>query len=70
MKEGQRKEFSAAAPLGRLGDSNEIAEAILFLSMDASSYITGATLDVSGGLHDVMIMLIQAGHPTSAFSTL
>jgi hypothetical protein len=38
--------------------------------MDASSYITGATLDVSGGLHDVMIMLIQAGHPTSAFSTL
>lgn len=42
MKEGQRKEFSAAVPLGRL-------EAILFLSMDASSYITGATLDVNGG---------------------
>ena len=48
MEESQRKELSAAVPLGRLGDPREIADAILFLSTDASSYIIGATLDVSG----------------------
>ena len=45
----KRRAFSAAVPLGRLGDPVEIAEAILFLSTDASSYVTGATLDVNGG---------------------
>ena len=49
MEENRRKEFAAAVPLGRLGDPREIAEAIVFLSSDASSYITGATLDVNGG---------------------
>jgi NAD(P)-dependent dehydrogenase (short-subunit alcohol dehydrogenase family) len=49
MEEPQRKEFSAAVPLGRLGEPREIADAILFLSTDASSYVTGATLDVNGG---------------------
>lgn len=49
MEESRRKEFAAAVPLGRLGDPREIAEAIVFLSSDASSYITGATLDVNGG---------------------
>jgi 3-oxoacyl-[acyl-carrier protein] reductase len=45
----RRTELSAAVPLGRLGDPGEIAEAILFLSTDASSYVTGATIDVNGG---------------------
>jgi len=49
MEETQRNEFLAVVPLGRLGDPHEIADAILFLSTDASSYITGATLDVNGG---------------------
>lgn len=49
MEEHQRREFSSAVPLGRLGEPREIADAILFLSTDASSYITGATLDVNGG---------------------
>ncbi len=36
-------------PVGRPGRANEVAEAILWLLSDASSYVTGAHLDVSGG---------------------
>ena len=49
MEESCRKEFAAAVPLACLGDPRGIAEAIVFLSSDASSYIKGATLDVNGG---------------------
>jgi len=37
-------------PLGRLGDPEEAAAAIAFLGSREASYITGATLEVSGGL--------------------
>ncbi|NBC35981.1 SDR family oxidoreductase [Novosphingobium sp. FSY-8] len=36
-------------PMHRLGTSREVADAILFLSSDEASYITGATIDVAGG---------------------
>lgn len=36
-------------PLERPGSAHEVAEAILWLLSDASSYVTGAHLDVSGG---------------------
>ncbi|MFI6848717.1 SDR family oxidoreductase [Kitasatospora sp. NBC_00085] len=40
---------AAAHPLGRLGEPADIAAATLFLASTASSWITGQTLDVSGG---------------------
>lgn len=36
-------------PFGRLGSTDDIASAILFLSSDEASYITGETINVSGG---------------------
>ncbi len=37
-------------PLGRLGEPEDIAEAVLFLASAASNFITGTILDVNGGL--------------------
>jgi 17beta-estradiol 17-dehydrogenase/3alpha(17beta)-hydroxysteroid dehydrogenase (NAD+) len=37
-------------PMKRVGKPEEVAEAILFLAMSKSSYVTGSTLQVSGGL--------------------
>ena len=38
-------------PLARMGTPEDVAKAFLFLASDLSSYITGATLDVNGGMH-------------------
>jgi len=37
-------------PLGRLGQPEDIAEAVVFLSSQASHFITGQVLDVNGGM--------------------
>ena len=38
-------------PLGRLGQPEDVSEVVLFLSSRRSSYITGCTIDVNGGIY-------------------
>ncbi|MFH2072393.1 MAG: SDR family oxidoreductase [Actinomycetota bacterium] len=45
-----RSGIEASIPLGRYGSSGEFAAAALFLLSEAASYITGATLQVDGGM--------------------
>lgn len=42
--------FTAKIPMGRFGNAAEVAEATAFLLSDHSSYITGETLKVNGGM--------------------
>lgn len=44
-----KKNLAAGIPLRKIGDPQVIADAILFLSSSAASYITGVTLPVDGG---------------------
>ncbi|OGS04069.1 MAG: hypothetical protein A2251_05290 [Elusimicrobia bacterium RIFOXYA2_FULL_47_53] len=43
------RNYCAKTPLGRMGKPADIASAVLFLSSDASSYITGQNLIIDGG---------------------
>ncbi|TAM55712.1 MAG: SDR family oxidoreductase [Paraburkholderia sp.] len=45
-----REEIIKGIPLGRLGDAADVANACVFLTSDLSSYLTGITLDVNGGM--------------------
>jgi 3-oxoacyl-[acyl-carrier protein] reductase len=50
LPENQVKEYKAQVPMKRFGTTDEIAAATLFLASKEASYITGSTLEVSGGL--------------------
>jgi NAD(P)-dependent dehydrogenase (short-subunit alcohol dehydrogenase family) len=43
------RDWASDRPLGRMGDPDEVARAILFLACDDSSFVTGAALPVDGG---------------------
>ena len=49
----QKVALTSHIPMGRLGTSDEVAQAVLFLAGDGSSYITGQTLHVNGGMYTV-----------------
>jgi len=49
MPEEARRPLEAIFPLRRLGTPDDVAAAALLLLSEASAWITGATLDVTGG---------------------
>lgn len=51
MTEDQRKALSDQIPLARLGETEDIANAVAFLASEQAGYITGETLHVNGGLY-------------------
>ena len=53
--EASRKNTERLIPMGRVGQPVELANAILFLASDESSYITGASLPVDGGRSAVLV---------------
>ncbi|WP_373507243.1 3-oxoacyl-ACP reductase FabG [Thiocapsa sp.] len=51
LPDAQRQALLGNIPLGRLGQPEEIAGAVVFLASPAAAYITGETLHVNGGMH-------------------
>ena len=45
-----KAEILKGIPLNRLGDADDVGNACLFLASDLSAYITGAVIDVNGGM--------------------
>jgi len=50
LPEEQRKEYEKLVPMRRFGAPDEVAHAVLFLAGEKAAYISGATLEVAGGL--------------------
>lgn len=50
LSEERRRAYRAEIPLKRFGTPREVAQSVLFLASKEASYITGATLEVTGGL--------------------
>ena len=53
LPDDQKEALASQIPMGRLGTTDEIAQAVLFLAGDGGSYITGQTLHVNGGMYAV-----------------
>ena len=51
LPEEQIKEYKSQVPMKRFGKVEEVSHAVLFFASKESSYITGATLDIAGGLN-------------------
>jgi 3-oxoacyl-[acyl-carrier protein] reductase len=51
LPEEQIKEYKSQVPMKRFGKIEEVAAAVMFFASKEASYITGATLDIAGGLN-------------------
>lgn len=51
LDEAQKNAILTKIPLNRLGHTDDVAHAVRFLLSDASSYITGQTIHVNGGMY-------------------
>lgn len=51
LPEAEREAMAANIALGRLGEAQDIANAVAFLAGPSASYITGETLHVNGGMY-------------------
>ncbi len=50
LTEAQKAQLLARVPMGRLGASEDVAAAVLYLASAEASYVTGQTLHVNGGM--------------------
>ena len=65
VPEGAARDATAnAIPLGRVGRSEELANAILFMASDESSFVTGTTLAVDGGKTCELSLASALGNPS------
>jgi 3-oxoacyl-[acyl-carrier protein] reductase len=53
LPDDQKEALAAQIPMGRLGTTNEVAQAVLFLAGESGSYITAQTIHVNGGMYTV-----------------
>jgi 3-oxoacyl-[acyl-carrier protein] reductase len=51
LSEAQRSTLMSQIPLGRLGEPEDIAAAVVFLASPQAGYITGSTIHVNGGMY-------------------
>ena len=51
LPEAQREALLSHIPLGRLGQAEDIAAAVVFLASPQAGYVTGTTLHVNGGMY-------------------
>ncbi|HEY5672604.1 MAG TPA: 3-oxoacyl-[acyl-carrier-protein] reductase [Malonomonas sp.] len=51
LSETARQELAAQIPLGRLGQAEDIAQAVVYLASEHAGYITGQVLGVNGGMY-------------------
>ena len=50
LEDDVKQKYLEAIPLGKFGETDQIAEVVAFLASDMSSYVTGQVINVDGGL--------------------
>ena len=50
LTDAQKSKLSESIPLGRMGQPDDIASAVVYLASDEAAWVTGATLHVNGGM--------------------